>query len=131
MNGLKIMFFHSKKSSHYRISADFGYVYLCNLSKCWCYSRLYTFFSTLGPYFNYFSPSTEEIMAEKRQVLATLPPVLTFSLKRFEGAYGKIGTHVDLPLVLDMGPFTCPANEVGGTQRFFRFFQSKIFLIFF
>ena len=29
MNELKIMIFNSKKSSHYRIIVDFGYVILC------------------------------------------------------------------------------------------------------
>ena len=57
MNKLKITIFNLKKSSYYRISVNFRYIYLCNLSKCWYYSRLHIFFfSMLGPFLYYILP---------------------------------------------------------------------------
>ena len=80
MNKLKITIFHSKNNSYYSILADFGYVYLCNLSKCWCLSWWQTFFFMLGLFFNYFYPFTS--LAHALHPLHLPPPTPRRHLRR-------------------------------------------------
>ena len=97
MNKLKIVIFNSEKSSYYWIFADFEYVYLCNLSK----SRLYIFFSTLGPFFIIF---TNLISREPATVgVEDTRPYATFCRNRWRNQIKNPYPQLGFQLVLGNG----------------------------
>ena len=119
MNKLKKTIFNSTKSSYYRIFADFGCVIptILTSERCWC--SLYTFFSTLGPFFNYFYPSNKYGCFPTKDMQTSLP--------RFRSGYidKKIAQCAEAKDVLKKSYHIISRFRVMGVQKW-RFGHLKI-----